>query len=164
MQSEKRVCFIIVDKMGSGPKFSKHPCNSGHSPNSSGRSQAPCSRSLPGSPSGEPSPHASTRSLPCPIGWASSHPHTLPGLGTGCPSAGNALLSHGSLRGSFLATAVQDSVSSDTFPFPLASRFMIYIKNIPDFPGGSAVKNPPASAGDTGWILDLGTSYILWSN
>ena len=135
MQSEKRVCFIIVDKMGSGPKFSKHPSSSGHSPNSSGRSQAPCNRSLPGSPSGEPSPRASTCPLPCPSGWASSHPHTLAGLCTGCPSAGNVLLSHRSLRGSFLANAVQDSVSSDTFPFPLASRFMIYIKNIPDFPG-----------------------------
>ena len=158
------MCFIIVDKMGSGPKFSKHPSNSGHSPNSSGRSQAPCSRSLPGSPSGEPSPHASTRPLPGARGWASSHLHILPSLCPGCPSAGNALLAHHSFRGSFLATVVQDSVSSDTFPFPLASRFMICIKNIPDFPGGSVVKNPPGSAGDSGSILDLGRSHILWSN
>ena len=32
------------------------------------------------------------------------------------------------------------------------------------FPGGSVVKNPPANAGDMGWIPDLGTSHIPWRN
>ena len=27
------------------------------------------------------------------------------------------------------------------------------------FPGGSGLKNPPAKAGDTGWILGLGRSH-----
>ena len=30
------------------------------------------------------------------------------------------------------------------------------------FPGGSVAKNPPANAGDTGSILDLGGSYMPW--
>ena len=29
-----------------------------------------------------------------------------------------------------------------------------------DFPGGTVVKNPPANAGDTGSIPDLGRSHI----
>ena len=29
-----------------------------------------------------------------------------------------------------------------------------------DFPGGSVDKNPPAHAGETGWIPDLGRSHI----
>ena len=33
-----------------------------------------------------------------------------------------------------------------------------------NFPGGPVVKNPPASAGATGSIPDLGRSYMLWSN
>ena len=33
-----------------------------------------------------------------------------------------------------------------------------------DFPGGSVVKNPPASAGDTGSVPDLGRSHLLQSN
>ena len=32
------------------------------------------------------------------------------------------------------------------------------------FPGGLVVKNLSASAGDTGSILGLGRSHILWSN
>ena len=32
------------------------------------------------------------------------------------------------------------------------------------FPGGSVVKNPPASAGDRGSIPDPGRSGMLWSN
>ena len=32
------------------------------------------------------------------------------------------------------------------------------------FPGGSVVKNPPASAGDTGSITDPGRSHVPWSN
>ena len=32
------------------------------------------------------------------------------------------------------------------------------------FPGGSAVKNMPASAGDTGSILDSGRSHMLQNN
>ena len=31
------------------------------------------------------------------------------------------------------------------------------------FPGGSVVKNPPANAGDTGSIPDLGRSHMLQS-
>ena len=33
-----------------------------------------------------------------------------------------------------------------------------------DFPGGSVVKNPPANAGGTGLIPDLGRSHMLWSS
>ena len=33
-----------------------------------------------------------------------------------------------------------------------------------DFPNGSGVKNPPASAGDTGLILDPGRCHMLWGN
>ena len=33
-----------------------------------------------------------------------------------------------------------------------------------DFPGGAVVKNPPASAGDTGLIPGLERSHMLWSN
>ena len=32
------------------------------------------------------------------------------------------------------------------------------------FPGGSVVKNPPATAGDKGLTPDQGRSYVLWSN
>ena len=32
------------------------------------------------------------------------------------------------------------------------------------FPGGSVVKNPPASAGDTGSIPGPGRSHMPWSN
>ena len=32
------------------------------------------------------------------------------------------------------------------------------------FPGGSAVKNPPANAGDTGSVHDPGRSYMPRSN
>ena len=32
------------------------------------------------------------------------------------------------------------------------------------FPGGSVIKNPPANAGDTGWILGLGRSHMPQSN
>ena len=32
------------------------------------------------------------------------------------------------------------------------------------FPGGSVVKNPPANAGDTSLLPDLGRSHMLQSN
>ena len=32
------------------------------------------------------------------------------------------------------------------------------------FPGGAAVKNPPANSGDTGSIPGLGRSQMPWSN
>ena len=32
------------------------------------------------------------------------------------------------------------------------------------FPGGAVVKNPPATAGDTGLSPFLGRSHMLWSN
>ena len=32
-----------------------------------------------------------------------------------------------------------------------------------DFPGGTVVKNPPASAGDTGLIPGPGRSHVLWN-
>ena len=32
------------------------------------------------------------------------------------------------------------------------------------FPRGSVVKNPPANAGDTGWIPDLRRSHVPWRN
>ena len=37
-------------------------------------------------------------------------------------------------------------------------------KQIRGFPGGSVVKNPTASAGDTGLIPDLGRAHMLQSN
>ena len=33
-----------------------------------------------------------------------------------------------------------------------------------DFPGGTVVKNPPASAGDTGSSPGQGRSHVLWSD
>ena len=33
-----------------------------------------------------------------------------------------------------------------------------------DFPAGAVVKNPPASAGDTGLIHAPGRSHMPWSN
>ena len=33
-----------------------------------------------------------------------------------------------------------------------------------DFPGGTVVKNPPANAGDMGFIPGLGRSHMLQSN
>ena len=33
-----------------------------------------------------------------------------------------------------------------------------------DFPGGPAVKEPPANAGDAGSIPGLGRSHMLWGN
>ena len=33
-----------------------------------------------------------------------------------------------------------------------------------EFPGGSVVKNPPANAGDRGWIHDPGKSHMPQSN
>ena len=33
-----------------------------------------------------------------------------------------------------------------------------------DFPGGAVVKNPPANAGDTGFIPGLGRSHMPWNN
>ena len=33
-----------------------------------------------------------------------------------------------------------------------------------DFPGGAAVKNPSAKAGDTGWSPGPGRSHMPWSN
>ena len=41
---------------------------------------------------------------------------------------------------------------------------MRYKNLIGDFPGGAVVKNPPASAGDTGSTPGLGRSHILLSN
>ena len=35
---------------------------------------------------------------------------------------------------------------------------------IPDFPGGTVVKNPPANAGDMGLIPGLEISHVPWSN
>ena len=37
-------------------------------------------------------------------------------------------------------------------------------KTVRDFPGGTVVKNPPASAGDMGSIPGLGRSHMLRSN
>ena len=41
---------------------------------------------------------------------------------------------------------------------------MVHKCTVEDFLGGSMVRNLPANAGDTGLILDLGRSYMLWSN
>ena len=37
-------------------------------------------------------------------------------------------------------------------------------KEIWGFPGASVVKNPPASAGNTGSIPEPGRSHVLWSD
>ena len=37
-------------------------------------------------------------------------------------------------------------------------------RKVRGFAGGSVVKDPPAIAGDTGSILDLGRFHMLWSN
>ena len=39
-----------------------------------------------------------------------------------------------------------------------------YLKKETGFPGGTAVKNPPANAGDTGSSPGPGRSHMLWSN
>ena len=41
---------------------------------------------------------------------------------------------------------------------------MVHKCTVEDFLGGSMVRNLPANAGDTGLILDLGRSYMLWSS
>ena len=41
---------------------------------------------------------------------------------------------------------------------------MIKNSKIRDFPSGTAVKNPPANAGDTGSSPGLGRSHMPWSN
>ena len=33
-----------------------------------------------------------------------------------------------------------------------------------DLPGGSLVKNPPANAGDTGLIPNVGRAHMLWGS
>ena len=42
--------------------------------------------------------------------------------------------------------------------------FPLKMKTTRDFPGGSVVGNPPASAGDMSLIPDPGRSHMLWSN
>ena len=39
-----------------------------------------------------------------------------------------------------------------------------YKADILDFPGGRVDKNPPANAGDTGWIAGLGRFHMPWGN
>ena len=41
---------------------------------------------------------------------------------------------------------------------------VVYKSNIMGFPGGAAVKNPPANAGDTGLSPGPGRSHMLQSN
>ena len=41
---------------------------------------------------------------------------------------------------------------------------LLDLKEKEDFPGDTEVKNPPASAGDTGLIPGLGRSHMPWSN
>ena len=33
-----------------------------------------------------------------------------------------------------------------------------------DLPGGPVIRNPPADAGDMGWIPGLGRSHVPWGN
>ena len=40
----------------------------------------------------------------------------------------------------------------------------VIIFNMPGFPGGAVVKNPPANAGDTGLSPGLGRSHMPQSN
>ena len=44
------------------------------------------------------------------------------------------------------------------------SVFQYHLKGAQDFPGGPVVKNPPASAGDTGSIPGLGRSHVPRGN
>ena len=46
----------------------------------------------------------------------------------------------------------------------IMDNYLKYKKNSWDFPGGTAVKNPPANAGDTGSIPSLGRSHMPQSN
>ena len=48
--------------------------------------------------------------------------------------------------------------------YHLLSFDVISKKNIQGFPGGSVIKNLPATAGDTGSIPKPGRSHMLWSN
>ena len=50
---------------------------------------------------------------------------------------------------------------SDWFLFYILLNVVIMGR---DFPGGTVVKNPPASAGDSGLILGPGRSHMLQSN
>ena len=45
------------------------------------------------------------------------------------------------------------------------AKSLAYLKyTLKDFPGGAVVKNPLASAGDTGSSPGPGRSHMLWSN
>ena len=46
----------------------------------------------------------------------------------------------------------------------MTSSHSVYKKQREGFPGGSAVMNPPAHAGDMSSIPDLGQSHIPWNN
>ena len=60
-------------------------------------------------------------------------------------------------KGHKLSWSVPDSV--------LQSLFFFKLKKIGEgFPGGSVIKNPPADAGDTGLIPNLGRSHMPWGN
>ena len=47
---------------------------------------------------------------------------------------------------------------------PLRAIITQFKTDYEGFPGGAAVKNPPANAGDTGWIPGPGRSHMPWSN
>ena len=46
----------------------------------------------------------------------------------------------------------------------MTAEELINLKLCQDFPGGPAVKNPLANAGDMGLIPDLGRFHMLWGN
>ena len=46
----------------------------------------------------------------------------------------------------------------------MAKEFFLTIKNVPGFPGGTVVENPPVSAGDTGSSTGPGGSHMPGSN
>ena len=48
--------------------------------------------------------------------------------------------------------------------FNLEYECIYFKRQCEGFPGGSVVKNPPASAGDMGSIPDSGRSHMSWSN
>ena len=50
------------------------------------------------------------------------------------------------------------------YSFQIFYKSKISRKKYWDFPGGTVVKNPPASAGDAGSSPGLGRSYMLQSN
>ena len=59
---------------------------------------------------------------------------------------------------------LQSLLSDSPLLYKTCLRFFSLSKTIKRFPGGTVVKNPPASTGDTDSIPDSGRPHMLWSN